>query len=114
MSTFSKLRVGKKRYFAGVPVLVAKVDGSVATTVGTLPAGAVVLSGVATAANIDATISDGITTATINTLAAAHVPANSDTVATIAGAGVITITAAAAGDLLISYILTDVTDGANA
>lgn len=112
MSTFSSLRVGKKRYFAGVPVLVAKVDGSSAAAVATLPAGAVVMSAVATAANIDATVSDGTTTATLNTTTD-NVPVDSDNMDTIAGPGVVTITAAAAGDLLISYILADSANGVN-
>lgn len=112
MSTFSKLRVGNKPNFAGVPVLVAKVDGSATGVVATLPKGAAVLGGVATAAAIAATVSDGTTTATVTTVTSGT-SVDSDDPSTIAGEGVVTITAAAAGDLLIQYILTDSRNGAN-
>ena len=113
-STFSRLRVGKKTYFAGVPVLVAKVSGAaVAASVGVIPKNSIILSAVASENNVDATVTDGTTTVTLNTTTA-HVSVDSGNVDVIAGLGTIAITAAATGAfLLISYILVDDANGAN-
>ena len=113
MSTFSKARVGKKPYFAGSTLLIAKVSGANAGMVGTLPPGAIILGAVATGADIDATISDGSTTATLNTTTAS-VRVDSDNNSVIVGPGVITITTANPGDLIISYTLNDPRNGDNA
>lgn len=115
MSTFSKLRVGKKPYAAGCAMLTLAVAADVAEVVGTLPPGASILNGVGTKALITATVSDGTTTATL-AAAVANTPDTSDDVSEIAGPGEIEITVAGAAGaiLLITYVLNDDLNGVNA
>jgi len=113
MSTFSKIRVGRKRYFAGVPTLTAKVDSTTAGAVATLPKGAIVLSALSNVASVGLTVSDGTTTATINTGLTAGTAVATDDANVIAGPGVVTITAAVPGFALINYILVDSANGVN-
>ena len=115
-STFSgPIRAGKKGYLAGSTLLTITVAGDVATTVGTLPPGASILSAVSDTASVTATVSDGTTTATVVCGITAYVPDDSDNTDVIAGPGVITITLAGAAAALISitYSLYDASMGAN-
>jgi len=113
MSTVSKMRVGKKKYFAGVTTLTAKIDSSATGTVAKLPKGTIILSALSNVASVGLTVSDGTTTATINTGATAGTAVATDDANMIAGPGVVTITAAVAGFVLINYILVDKSNGVN-
>ena len=113
MSTFSKVRVGAKPYLAGSAKLTLAVDASSTGAKGTLPPGVIVLGGVASEDDCDCTVSDGTTTANVDTTTAGS--AITVDPAVIEGPGVINVTTAAAGGIIyIDYIINDAKSGANA
>ncbi|RKZ99555.1 MAG: hypothetical protein DRQ47_10860 [Gammaproteobacteria bacterium] len=106
MSTFSKLRVGKKPYLAGTPKMNLMVDTTALGVVGSLPAGAIILSAFSDAGVAEVTVGTAtLTTAAINTSVASDV-----LVAQVADAEV-EVTTAIAGNMNIEYLLP--LDGAN-
>lgn len=99
MSTFSKIRVGKKGYLAGTPKLSLMVDTTEVGVVGKLPAGSIVLSAFSDAGVAVVTVGTAtLTTAVINTSVA------SDDLAAQSDEATIEVTTAIAGNMHIEYL----------
>lgn len=106
-STFSSIRVGKKRYLAGTPKMNLHVDTTTLGVVGSLPAGSIILSAFSDAGVAVVTVGTAtLTTAVINTSVA------SDVLVAQAADAEVEVTTAIAGNMNIEYLLP--LDGANA
>ena len=100
MSTFSKLRVGKKPYLAGTPELILTVDTTALGVVGSLPVGAIILSAFHDAGVAVVTVGTAtLTSAIINTSVA------SDDLAAQTADAEVEVTTALAGNMHIGYLL---------
>lgn len=107
MSTFSKLRVGKKRHLAGSAKLILTVDTTALGVVGNLPPGAIVLSARANVALPAVTVGTETLTCTLaDTEYLSSLPVAQDSPE-------VEVTTAATGLMFIEYVLDDALSGVN-